>query len=310
MAEYENLTTLEGLQVGDTVKYTATSQASFDKWNLDTKKYKFNIVMNGGNTDSSRSPVLGGKTIADIDCKNISNITLYFYSMSPGLAYGTYTTYADLLNYRLLVAGAAGRYTGNGFNHTYTATGGGINGTAATGDYVNGGGGSQTSGGSATKSGKFDSALANNGRFGYGASGSFNLAGRYTGSVYGGAGWYGGGASIDGSGVNSQPNGAAGGGSGFIIGKTTTTYPSGYLGDNTALQSSLASAISNASTTEAGSADENTIILTILALPGTDIGNSIKYYTNGAWKDATMKVYTNGVWKSASPKVYKESSWK
>lgn len=292
MAEYENLTTLEGLQVGDTVKYATDSGIGKKIWNLETKGYKFNIVINGSMPSQYASFVdsakdKAGKTIADVNCKNIPNLTLYYYRGSNGIAYGNFSTYDSLLNYRLLVAGA---HSGG----QPELKGGGVESTGRTGDGYTLIGATQTEGGKAVYSA---ATLTINGRFGYGGNDND------TDYTQGGPGWYGGGYA---KGKYVVFNG----GSGFIIGKTTTTYPSGYLGDDTALQSSLASAISNSSTITGGSDGTGTIILTILALPGAETGNSIKYYTNGAWKDATMKVYTNGVWKSASPKVYKNSTWK
>lgn len=305
MAEYENLTTLEGLQIGDTVKYTA-NYLNQKVWNLETKGYKFKIAMNGETPTGAYRTRKAGQTIANINCKNIPNVTLYGYRDSMGLAYGTYSSYNDLINYRLLVSGGAGLPSSLGSYREIGAGGGETGGRADHADsaaWVDGG----TQTGSGYISGAVTFTKTGKGTFGHGASINYNERSTIY-SVHGGEGWYGGSAGLIISGNTVYTYSA--GGSGFIIGKTTTTYPSGYLGDDTALQSSLASAISNASTTQGGSDGTGTIILTILALPGTDIGNSIKYYTNGIWKDATMKVYTNGVWKSASPKVYKGSSWK
>ena len=280
MAEYTNLTSLEGLQVGDTVKYTSDTP-------IDFSGYSVKVVLDGGYNSEGRQ-AYGGETSFNIDTSKLRESFLFTTSWGVSLLYrvsstsdSNYTPY-----YRIAVAGRAGSLsTGDAKN---TGTGGGLTGgkggSGPLSFYTSGGGGTQTSGGAAGNGG-------NVGRFGYGGSGSAGT---------GGAGWYGGGGAKYAGG---------GGGSGFIIGVSTTTYPSGYLGDDTALQSLIASTISEGTLVNGGGS-VSSMTLTILALPAAGTGNSIKYYTNGAWKDATMKVYTKGVWKSASPKVYKDSTWK
>lgn len=222
MAEYTNLTTLEGLQVGDVVTYTASSAGATSIWNVVTKGFKIKVDING--------EYQGGRTIADIDCNNINNLTLYTYVRSAGLAYGNFSSYSALLYYRLLVAGGRG-IPGYSWSPYSAGKGGGITGSNGEGSYG-------ITGGTQTSPGK-GSSKASAASFGYG--------GTINGIKSGGAGWYGGGSAPD----NTQDNG--GGGSGFIIGQTTTTYPDGFLDNDTSLQTSLAAAVTNATTTLGGS---------------------------------------------------------
>ena len=272
MATYTNLASLEGLQVGDVVTYTSTTA-------FDTKGYKFEVKLYGGRTTytsfSSYKTVFGGAAIFKIDTSLLpSKILTYSASGGYSLCYGEiYDAY-----YRIGVAGSAGK-AGRAVNASSNAggTGGGsVGGTGKGGSYTGATGGTQTSGGSGVGSGQ-------KGSFGAGGAGG-NECGR------GGDGWYGGG----GGGYYSSYTGA-GGGSGFIIGVSTTTYPSGYLGDDTSLQSTIASAISEGKLTQGGS--DGTVstgmILTILELPPVEgePQSTLKYFNGTDFIDTNAKYY-------------------
>ena len=274
MAEYTNLTTLEGLQVGDVVTYTATSETASMIWKVVTKGYKIKVDINAARTKGPTGQITpGGLTIANIDCTSIENLTLYTYVRSAGLAYGTYSTYSNLLYYRLLVAGAPSTYSSTGYaaDASY-GKGGGVTGGNGLGSST---GGTQTDGGYGI--GSYNKDLS--GRFGYG--GSSDSAG--------GAGWYGGGGCYGGSTVRG------GGGSGFIIGQTTTTYPSGFLGDDTSLQTSLAAAVTEGTTTQGGSsASIPYITITILEASSSGPSQSTLNYYNGTEFKKCYATYYNG----------------
>lgn len=246
MAEYSNLTSFEGLVAGDIVTYTANTI-------VDTKGAKFKAELYAGSSGNSSKSGKGGKTIATVDASILSNkiISIIFYERSPSISYGEFSDYDSCLYYRFLVAGAGGGYgssstTSEAKSGTGGGSSGGVGGTSSL--Y----GATQTSGG--YYSGSSSSYSGHKGKFGYGGT---PTSGKYGGS--GGAGWYGGGAT--GTIISSYGLGGSGG-SGFIIGKTTTTYPAGYLGDDTNLQATLASAISDASTTTGGGVYQNTLTAT------------------------------------------------
>lgn len=320
MAEYENLTTLEGLQVGDTVKYTKANI-------IDFKGYKIQVELIG---ESSMANWVvkknAGYSKFDLDTSKLSSQVFNWSRLN-----GSALMYGDTVNKynAIAVAGDCGKATGN----SSARAGGGINAEdgESFGSEIFKGGGQTLPNPSIIWNSSYDKE-----KLQYYTAPNFNVndftatlkRGYSSYSIYkylSGNGWYPGTVYVS---INtSSPSSVlTGGGSGFILGAEGTSYPTGYFSDDEALINTMKSAISNPelitgkySTNEIramdGDAAQNTftygrMILTILALPGAEAGNSIKYYTNGAWKDATMKVYTNGVWKSASPKVYKNSTWK
>lgn len=151
--------------------------------------------------------------------------------------------------------------------------------------------------------------------YGGGESGSFALGGsgkkknssRSGGD--GGYGWYGGGGGGVGNNYNSDsPVYAGGGGSGFIIGVSTTTYPSGYLGDNTDLQATIASAISEGTLTQGGSTETTAkMLLTILDLPNST--RNIHYYNGTQFVEAEVYRYNGTLFERVEPKIYTNSQW-
>ena len=100
-----------------------------------------------------------------------------------------------------------------------------------------------------------------------------------------------------------------GGGSGFIIGVSTTTYPSGYLGDNTNLQATIASAISEGTLTQGGSTEATPkMVLTILALPKSSTRN-FHYYNGTQFVEAEVYRYNGTLFERVEPKIYTNSQW-
>lgn len=317
MASYTNLASLAGLQVGDVVTYnTATT--------IDFKKYKVRIKLNGLSGSSSYSSLKGGVTQFDIDTKNLpSQIFTYTPLYGTSLCYGSS---ADMY-YRIGVAGNVGNY------YTPSANGGGTTGArggnasgslgnidvSATGGY----GGSQTAGGSGGTWGGTSYGTHSNGIVGsFGRHSNTSISSGIDLYDYFMAGWYSGGTGgsnyyrdpyVSGS---ASAYGGNGGGSGFVIGQSTTTYPSGYLGDNTTLQSTIASAISNATLTQGAS---TAIYTNVSSLPNTanmtitilEVPISFpKYYNGSAWIDTEWKYYDNGSWHDVEVKRYNGSSWK
>ena len=298
MANYNNLSTLSGLKVGDVVTYTVAQS-------INLKKYKVKVELYGVATTAN-----GGYTTFTLDPKSLSN--QYFYWTSD---YGSSLMYdknqaatSRTAYYRIGVAGDAGTI---GTYFTPGAGGGstGGNGGSSTRYAENAGGGTQTTGGTGAAvviSGAYSRA-GSNGTFGTGGTGGqygTNTA-RYGGN--GGNGWYGGGGGaqtyLSGNFYDSYPGG---GGSGFAIGQSTTTYPSGYMGDNSSDITALTAAVSNATLTQGGSSESSAkMVLTILELPIS----FPKYYNGSAWVDTVWKRYNGTSWEDIEVKYYNGSSW-
>lgn len=291
MASYNNLSTLAGLAVGDVVTYnTATT--------IDFKKYKVKVELYG-----VKSTQNGGLTQFDLDTKDLPSQTLTYSPLGgTSLCYGSsYDKY-----YRIGVAGNAGE----GY---YGGTGGGTtggNGSTNTdyGSAYGGKGGTQTSGGAggSWSANGCGPAVVSSG--GSGKTGSFGTNSS-TGD-YECAGWYAGGTGgyfKKGSMYNyATKYGGNGGGSGFVIGQSTTTYPSGYMGNNNTNITSLASSISNVTLTQGGSTETTgKMVLTILEVPKS----FPKYYNGSAWVDTIWKRYNGSSWEDIEIKYYDGSTW-
>lgn len=141
-------------------------------------------------------------------------------------------------------------------------------------------------GGTSSRAGK--GGTQTSGYFGSYGKGSAN--GAYFTGGNGGYGWYGG----YGGSVSSSGAGGGGGGSGFIIGVSTTTYPAGYLGGDTALQSTIASSITEGTLTQGGSSNTTpTMTMTILELPPVeeDPQSTLKYFNGTDFIDTNAKYY-------------------
>ena len=131
MATYNNLTSLEGLQVGDVIQYTTNTT-------IDFKGYTVTVKLNSS-----------GLAKADINTKLFPN-TILTYSTDAGhcLCYGNTL---DLYT-RIMVAGDSGYRRGGGL----------------VADTVGSTGGSQTSGGAREVTNGVNYDEAKSGRFGYG----------------------------------------------------------------------------------------------------------------------------------------------
>ena len=233
MAEYTNLTTLEGLQPGDVITYDTTTTIDFKGCKVRVVLYGASTSSSYRNTNSSTDYSVksnGGISSFILDHSKLNGVLLTFNKEnSITQATTANTKRCDLiygetnsLYYRIAVAGSAGNSKLNYNTSHFGGGGGGVAGSNGNGSYP-GGGGTQTSGG---KKGDYYASAEAKG--GFGTSGYYN----YLNTSYtGGYGWYGGGA-----GAITSPGGGSGGGSGFIIGYTTTTYPAGYLDDNIELQ--------------------------------------------------------------------------
>ena len=133
MATYNNLTSLEGLQVGDTITYNTTTA-------IDFKGYKVKVELYGQARSYNDITRGGGKTNFNIKYSGI-----FCFSTRGGcsLCYGnTYDAY-----YRIAVAGDAGNYGSFGWLE-YAGLGGGLIGGSSKSDGSEATGGSQTAGGS------------------------------------------------------------------------------------------------------------------------------------------------------------------
>lgn len=297
MASYSNLTSLAGLQVGDVVTYSATDAIA-----IDFKKYKVHIKLEG---IGWRTGTRGGLTEFDIDTNLIPSQTLTFSAQGgTSLCYGSsYDAY-----YRIAVAGNTG-YPSSGGKGGGTTGGSGSSASNSGVTVYGGGGGTQTAGGSRGTYSGSGSGILNT----YGTAGSFERFSSYAYYKYWGAGWYSGGtgASTEDTYGHTSATAGMGGGSGFIIGKTTTTYPSGYFGDST-LRSTISNAITNNSVAINSStlpaqnpiATGGEMTITIVSLPPSSFP---QYYSN-AWHDTEWKYYSNG-WHDVEVKRYNGSSW-
>lgn len=296
MASYTNLASLAGLKVGDVVTYNTAKT-------IDFKKYKVRIKLNGVTYGSTK----GGLTQLDLETKNLSSQTFTYTPLyGASLCYGSSAN----LYYRIAVAGNSGSSGAGG-----GSTGGNGSNSTDYGKAYGGKGGTQTSGGeggSWSANGYGPAVVSGGGSGTYGSFGTNSSAGDYIC-----AGWYAGGTggyfTKGSSAGGGSKYGGSGGGSGFVIGYSTTTYPNNYLGNNTTLQSTIASAITNATLTQGGSGATSTyspsssspyMTLEVLAVPAADFP---KYYYNG-WHDTEWKYYSNG-WHNVEVKRYNGSSW-
>lgn len=311
MASYTNLASLSGLQVGDTVTYNTTTT-------IDLKKYKVRIVLNGIGYNSS---IKGGQTDFTLISKNLPSQTVTYTPLyGVSLCYGSS---ADKY-YRIAVAGNAGgpRSNSGKGGGTTGASGSSDNSSNMAGTSGGGGGGTQTAGGSGgSASGGYSSSTKTQGTAGaFGRHTSTNISSGIDQYDYYMAGWYSGGTggscSYYASGRSYSTSGGNGGGSGFVIGNSTTTYPSGYMGNNNTIINAIVSGVSNVSLTQGGSPQYTStasqlpttgqMIIEILELPPV---TGPKYYNGSAWVDTTVKRYNGSTWEDVSMKYYDGTNW-
>ena len=311
MASYTNLASLAGLQVGDVITYNTDSE-------IDFKKYKVRIKLYGIGYDSNHG---GGLTQFDFDTININSTFFFTKYFGTSLCYGT----AKNSYKRIAVAGNAGFGETSGAS-AICGKGGGTTGgngsseTTSLGYYTagGGGGGTQTSGGSGGSVPSSSSVTKRAGTAGsFGRNSKTIIISGIDYMHYEAAGWYSGGTGGYCSYNSRLAYGGNGGGSGFVIGNSTTTYPSGYMDNDNTLISNLVSAISNVSLTQGGSdvylgssyngttLQSGYMTIEILSLPPSTFP---QYYSNG-WHDTEWKVYDNGSWHDVEVKRYNGSSW-
>ena len=292
MADYQNLTSLAGLSVGDVVTYNQDML-------IDFSNYKVRIVLHGqrGTQQDSTDVKYGGKggLTTFLFTPIRAGLTEYYFSGKGGVSLCASTEYNPYT--RIAVAGDGGCGYYYSIIYSYGGKGGGGTGGSSTpyNSYMKpSSGGTQTEGGS-----------------GYGGTGGFGVG--YTSSLYrGGAGWYDGGEGGKSSSYASCVG--QGGGSGFVIGHTTDTYPTGYLDSGTA--NAISSAIDEYQLTQGGSSittrAKYKMVVTIIDVAydpetqavlsfdtnGGYIGNSIEIssgYASGATitlaKDANVPTY-------------------
>ena len=288
MAEYTNLTTLDKLAVGDTITYDTTTA-------IDFKGAVVKVELYGVSNNPNNS--YGGYTTFIIDTSLLPSTILSFnndYTVSGvnvsrrnDLIYGDTTD----IYYRIAVAGNSGSGPEkSGSGTAYLGKGGGLEGGRSSNNYSSNmtvTGGSQTSGGTCNSSA---TGSKYNGSFGSGNTTRYNSG--FIGA-WGGYGWYGGGSGAFRTSISSiQYLTGGSGGSGFIIGTSTTTYPSGYLGDDTDLQTLIASSITEGTLTNGGSKNTTpTMVLTLLKV--SDTSSKLNYY-NGTSFIKTNINYYNG----------------
>ena len=224
MADYQNLTSLAGLSVGDVVTYNQDML-------IDFSNYKVRIKLHGqrgtqqDSTDVKYGGIGGLTTFLFTPIR--AGLTEYYFSGKGGVSLCASTEYNPYT--RIAVAGDGGCGYYYSIIYSYGGKGGGETGGSSTpyNSYMHpSSGGTQTEGGS-----------------GYGGTGGFGVGDR------GGAGWYDGGKGGKSSSYASCVG--QGGGSGFVIGHTTDTYPTGYLDSGTA--NAISSAIDEYQLTQGGS---------------------------------------------------------
>lgn len=154
--------------------------------------------------------------------------------------------------------------------------------------YIGGLGGTQTSGGLTYNNGS-STISTYKGDFGIGGKGATASNGKINGGA-GGYGWYGGGG---GTTASMYYAGGGGGGSGFIIGRSTSTYPNGYLGGDAELITALEEAIIEGQailTKGESTLTVPTMTLTIVEI-GTKPISTFKYYNGTSFIDVQAKYY-------------------
>ena len=107
---------------------------------------------------------------------------------------------------------------------------------------------------------------------------------------YGGFGWYSG---------NTSDTYGGGGGSGFILGKTTTTYPSGFYGDDPNLLEKVSSTIGDSWNCVTGGRRGNSLLMELLNITSTHTYGDITVHYNpetrliGSAESNSTHIYVN-----------------
>lgn len=303
MAEYTNLQSLETTKTGDIILYNKDTMIDFKSrvvkitiLGKTVREYTYSSYGYGGKTEFILSPL-----------KNM--IFYYTPKFGSSLCYSEINPY-----YRIAVGGDAGGYS-MGTNYTACGGHGGglIGGSGEVSGYQKGdfdyspaSGGTQLSGGTFNKrlvDGNYTDSIGTFGTGGpKGSSGTSYFSGK------GGDGWYGG-AGGQGNTVGSAYSTCygAGGGSGFLIGKSTLDYPSGYMGDDDTLIESLENMISNNYVITQGAAgtsnsSNSVMIVEVLA-------EAILYHNGETFVDCFVNYNTGIEWKKCTAKYYHNNEW-
>ena len=247
---YTNLASLSGLNPGDEVTYTADTEINFAGQNTYVEIY---------GTKAGTSSGYGNAGLVQFKL-NTSDITspIFYYKGSTYsyLRYGSTVSVSTDNYYRIAVPGNGGQKGSAYYGDGTGGDGGGLVGASGSGGAGTATGGTQTSGGlGSTSVGSYG---------GSGTNGSFGTGG-YSGSShgyrggYGGYGWYGGGGggcyNSSGTGYTQTRGSGGGGGSSFVLGATGTSYPSGYMDDDSTLIATLKDSISESSLTQGASTE-------------------------------------------------------
>lgn len=150
-------------------------------------------------------------------------------------------------------------------------------------------------------------------------NGQFGVGGYFSNHQYfiwerGGNGWYGG-AAVGYKSETSSSTLRSSAGNGFILGLERTSYPSGYLSNDTTLIEKLKSAITDgvlklggATGTSSGITNYAHMTVTILALPKSSTRN-IHYYNGTQFVEAEVYRYNGTLFERVEPKIYTNSQW-
>ena len=288
MADYQNLTSLSGLSVGDVVTYNQDML-------IDFSIYKVRIELHGqqGTKYDSTEVKYGGRggLTTFLFTPMRSGLTEYYFSGKGGVSLCASTEYNPYT--RIAVAGDGGYgyyYIVGGIlpAESYGGKGGGETGGSSTPFKKETGysyGGQQTKGGS-----------------GFSGTGGFGVGFSQSNIYRGGAGWYDGGKGGKDSHYSSCVG--QGGGSGFVIGHTTDTYPTGYLDSDTTNNISLA--IDEYQLTQGGSSITTgatyKMVVTIIGVgynPETQA--MVSFDTNGGYPISPMVVNKGSAFSMVVP---------
>lgn len=258
MAEYTNLTSLAGLQVGDVIIYNTTKE-------IDLAGYKVKFEVIGNNS-------YGGYSCGTLVNHSTDKVT--FSTSYSSHFYKVTDTVSSYLYKRFIVAGNSGA-TG------YNGKGGGLTGGRSSSS-GSGYGGTQTAGG---RSGTY------NNTFG-GKAGSFGSGGSASGASAGGAGWYGGGSSSTMTGYGAGGSGyvlteTSSKPTGYM-----TDYDTLLLTDTTLTTGGAESAYQTYGAYNIG------IITIIETPSSGSTISEIQYYKDGTFIPSNVNYYTNSEFKT------------
>lgn len=288
MADYQNLASLSGVSIGDVITYDQDMLIDFSGCKVRIELHgQHGILYN--NTYVSYGGK-GGLTTFIFTTKN-AGLTEYYFSGKGGVSLCASTEYNPYTRIAVAGDGGYGKKTDQG--NSYGGNGGGETGGTSTpyntvlGNLGNSYGGQQTKGGSGP---------GGTGGFGVGYTDSYN-------NIYrGGAGWYDGGKGI----TQGQTYSCVGqgGGSGFVIGHTTNTYPGGYLDTDTA--NAISSAIDEYKLTQGGSSITTSatykMVVTIIGVPyDPETQAIVSFDTNGGYPIDPMIVDKGSAFEMVVP---------